>query len=209
MNVQVLREPVYALQFRNFFPKKINELILLEAKHLKTNQGRTGKGIDKKVRTNRVIYYDDLYRGRREQSILLNALYNKFNDQRFRDLLLSSPYPLSEFNNTNFHEAQVSNYDKGQRYDWHIDGAYNKRIISLVYWFFKEPKKFKGGQLGLSNSPVYNGKMIEKNGDVLEIEPENNMAIVFSGTSAHCVMSTSCKDKEYSRYSANIWIGIQ
>lgn len=211
MQVQVLRSPVYAIIFRNFFPKKINELILIEAQNLKTNHSVTGADgrLDKKMRTNRVIYYDTLYEGKRKQSILLTELDKKFNNEKFQQLLLSSPHPLCEFAKTNYHETQVSNYNRGQKYDWHTDAGYgNGRMISLVYWFFKEPKKFSGGQLGISNSPIWDGNIVKEGGEhIKEIEPENNMAIVFSSAVPHSVIPAYCKDSEYSRYSANIWIG--
>jgi len=79
-------------------------------------------------------------------------------------LLSSSQIPLNEFNQTNVHETQVSRYgDSSQKYDWHCDSDNKKRIITIVYYFHKEPKKYKGGEIELSRSPSAFGKIVDDN----------------------------------------------
>jgi len=167
-----------------------------------------------------VIFYDNLYVNtdneydRRRLSVLLNSLKEKFVDHRFRDVLLSMPKPFADFNQTNIHETQVSVYDDCCRYRWHVDRFNNMlRHITMVYYFFKEPKGFKGGEVCFTNSPILEGKTVEKvsrwRRNLIKIKPKNNMAVLFDSTVPHCVFPTQCEDPEYARYSANCWIGYQ
>jgi Rps23 Pro-64 3,4-dihydroxylase Tpa1-like proline 4-hydroxylase len=214
METILFRNPVPHLVIYDFFTKSQNELILLEAlKHEKKfNTSTISKGIDKEYRNNKVAYYDELYDKKRDDSALLSCLDLKFkDDDEFKDILASSPFTLCDFSVCNFHETQVSRYGNDEKYKWHVDRIDNmRRHITLVYYFFKEPKRFKGGKLGLTNSPAYDAKLIDDEPRIKTIEPINNMAVVFSSTALHNVTPTlSFKDFESGRFSANIWIGYK
>lgn len=215
MNIKIVRKPVFHIIFRGFFNKESNKEIILEAKRnrKKFQDSIIGKKekIKKQFRNNLVCYYDEIYNVR-EQSVLIRETEKKFQEDKFREVLSSSPYPICDFGLTNVHETQVSRYGNNQKYKWHIDRFDNRlRIISLVYYFFKEPKKWKGGELGLTDSPIYTGIEVEKNRDI-KIKPENNMAVMFGGNVPHCVYPI-VEQKRINfgdgRFSANIWVGIK
>ena len=196
------------------FPKNINKKILEEAISLK-GFFEKGKTIDKEaeyIRTNQTAFYDEIYRDKRNESVLLTTIHNIFQGKLYnpvRDALHSSPFPLWILNTTTTHETQVSRYgDKGQKYGWHTDTITNSRLISFVYHFFNEPKKFKGGDLRFSSSPIVKNKLIHD--DYKSIKVENNTGYFFGGNISHCVEKTiSPKNFEDGRFSVNCWIGMK
>ena len=105
--------------------------------------------------------------------------------------------------------CQFTEYKKGQFYDWHCDSDDRKRIITAVYYFHKEPKKYKGGEIELSKSPSAFGKIVDDNKDnVITIPPENNMMVIFAGNVSHRVKATESPKKfDLGRFSVNCWIG--
>lgn len=210
---QVFRNPVFHLVIKDFFPKAINKSILKEAINNKDNftPGTIGKGFDLVYRSNVVAYYDQIYQYDRSKSFLLSALDGKFqSDSEFRQILATCPMPISDFMMTTTHESQVSRYGNEQHYDWHQDRfADIRRHITLVYYFFEEPKQWTGGDLLFTDSPGFETSLVEKNPNIKRITPENNMAIVFSSAALHRVESTkSPKEFGKGRFSANIWIGF-
>lgn len=213
MKFTIIRDPVFVMIIDNFFDDDTKEAIRLEAKNQKYQEATIRRGVDKDMRSNTVSYYDAIYDGKREQSVLLSATAEKFKSQEFQEVMTSCPYPISEFNLTNFHETQVSVYKENQHYKWHIDRFDNyDRMITLVYYFFKEPQMFSGGEICLTNSPICDGEPIEKlypGKNLINIKPKSNRAIVFSSTIPHCVMPTTALNIEDSRMSANMWIGCK
>ncbi len=214
MDVAYFKEPVPHIIFTNLFSKVVNKGIINEVISYKDRFQSSGTGNSTKpnpsVRTNTVFYMDNVDRNK---SLFLTSIDRLFRDNNnFREILTSSPAPINEFLNTNSHETQISRYgDEGQRYDWHLDGA-NKsfRKLSFVYYFWKEPKKFKGGTLELTSSPVFDGQTVEELDykNHITMVPINNMAVVFGGKTAHRVSPTTSPTKfEDGRFSANIWIG--
>lgn len=214
MNIQVIRDPVKLLIFNDIFSKELNNKILKEAISLrkKFETSTIGRGIDKSFRSNLVCYYDVVFNGRREQSVLLNEIDTLFSkNQEFRDIIPSFGYPFTEFLSTNTHETQVSNYGRSnEKYRYHIDRMQGiGRMITFVYYFFIEPKKFTGGQIEFTNSPISNGNPIESKPYTISIMPKNNMAVVFDSTVAHMVHPTKSSNFNNGRFSVNTWIGFK
>lgn len=213
MDIEVIRNPVYCLKINNIFDEKVNEKILAEAIGLGKQAVKAttlGKVQREDFRSNDVLYYDEIYKNFRAGSDLLINLERLFGKEEFKQILSSSPYPLADFGMTNRHETQVSRYGSdNQHYGFHVDQLGNKnRFITLVYYFYKKPKKWTGGEIQLTNSPIINGEPLEKDPEILTIIPENNTAIIFAGNVAHRVLDTkSPKDWDSGRFSANIWIG--
>jgi len=204
---------------KNLFGKVINRNILDEAVSLKQKFHESSLAkisrLDTFFRNNKVIFYDEIYlpRPTRKKSALLTSINKLFKSDKFGEVLNSSEYPIVDFNQTNTHETQVSRYgNEGQKYKWHVDRIDHsrKRHLSMVYYFFKEPKKFKGGSLELTDSPIYNGKPINKKLLIKTIEPENDMAVIFGAYTPHQVLpTTSPKKFSDGRFSSNIWIGFR
>jgi SM-20-related protein len=78
------------------------------------------------------------------------------------------------------------------------------RLISVVYYFYREPKSFKGGELRLYPLPSPASPEELR----LEILPEQDTAVAFSSWMAHEVMPVSCPSCAFadSRFSVNCWV---
>ena len=211
MEFEFIYDPVELIIIRDIFTKKENSEILAEAiKNKKTfKTGKIGGAGEKKsFRSNTSSYYDELYAMDRTKSKLLEIISKVFSNRKFEEILSSFTYPVNLFNDTNFHEIQVSRYgDKGQLYKYHTDSD-GTRIISLVYYFNKEPKKYKGGEIQFTRSPIYDGMTFNKNETPITITPENNMAVIFGSRVSHRVLATtSPKTFDSGRFSVNCWLG--
>lgn len=215
MKINVIADPVFALEIEDFFDKNTNKQILNEAMRLKSSfqDAVIGKGLDKNFRSNIVAYYDEIFATDRTKSVLLSQLDNRFrSDKLLREVLASCPYSICDFLMTNYHETQISRYgNNGEKYDWHIDRFDNlARHITLVYWFCENEDRITGGDLGLTNSPIYDGKPIDEQAEIKKIKFKNNKAIIFSSAVPHCVFPTkSPKQFRQGRFSVNCWIGFR
>ena len=215
MQIQIIREPTPAIIFDNFFGTELNKKIFDEAIALESYfEDATTIGKIHEMRVNQVCYYDNVYDSpvERVKSPLLKALNKKFQSEEFRDILSSFAFPITEFPITNNHETQVSRYGNDKEfYKWHIDRLENNsRLVSLVYWFCRYPRKFKGGNIAITNSPITRGKLVEKSPKVLDINYKNDRAVVIGSTTPHTVYpTTSPKEFAAGRFSVNCWIGFR
>jgi len=213
MKFDYIEDP-FVLIIKDIFPKETNQKILEEAITLKKKfkLAETSGDESSWLRTNTMASYDVIYKDKRQDSVLLNSIDDIFrgkNYQYIRDVIISSPTPICLLTSTNKHETQVSRYGgKGQRYGWHTDNlGGSSRLISLVYHFFQEPAKFKGGEIRFSSSPNYDDKLIHDNYKSIKIE--NNTAYFFSSNISHSVTpTTSSSIFNHGRFSVNCWIGM-
>jgi Rps23 Pro-64 3,4-dihydroxylase Tpa1-like proline 4-hydroxylase len=100
----------------------------------------------------------------------------------------------------------------------HFDGAFfarhidlvtgpdhpkQKRLLSAVYYFCREPKSFSGGQLRL-----YAFGSTSSNARFVDIEPFCNSLLVFPSWAPHEVRAVLCPSKRFidSRFSINCWV---
>ena len=122
----------------------------------------------KTLKKNTGIFLDNLYKTRNISNIL-NVNKNLF-----------APHILEEFSSlcflyenikhTNEDTTLISYYDNGGYYKPHQDNA----LYTAVTWFFKEPKKFNGGDFYFTD---YN----------LKIEVKNNKTVLFPSIIYHSV----------------------
>ncbi|MFM7795534.1 MAG: 2OG-Fe(II) oxygenase [Candidatus Nitrosotenuis sp.] len=214
MNIKILRDP-FCIVIKNCYGKKSESFlkeIIKNKKNFKDSKIGYGEGvINKNIRSNMTAFYDEIYKDNRGLSPLLNSTQLFFQSSFLQELLSSAPIPLSFFSKTNTHETQVSRYgDSNQKYDWHIDVQNsNSRIITFSYYLCKTPKKFKGGQIVLSNG-LLSEKKIHGETNRHELDVENDMLVVFDSRTVHCVMpTTSSKTFEDGRFSVQQWLGIK
>jgi SM-20-related protein len=82
-------------------------------------------------------------------------------------------------------------------------GSPADRLMSGVYYFFNEPKGFKGGELRLH--PFSTNSSIDKNAVV--ITPAQNSFVVFPAFVTHEVLPVSCPSLRFSdsRFAVNCW----
>lgn len=212
MRYEFTYEPVPLIIIRDVFTKKENKEILDETIKNKKNFSHavTGEGKHSDFRSNSVAYYDNIYLIDRNKSKLLSKLDNLFQDDEFKEVLSSAQFPINQFPLSNYHETQVSRYgDNGQKYNYHIDAfSDTKRELTMVYYFHEGPKKYKGGEILFTKSPIHKGKPMDINEEPVIIKPENNMAVIFGAKIPHMVNPTkSPKAFNKGRFSVNCWIG--
>ena len=77
------------------------------------------------------------------------------------------------------------------------------RLLSGVYYFYREPKGFSGGQLrlhrfGSDNEP----------GDYVDIEPAQNSLVIFPSWTTHEVLKVHCPSRAFEdyRFAINCWL---
>ncbi|HEX8573033.1 MAG TPA: 2OG-Fe(II) oxygenase [Allosphingosinicella sp.] len=77
------------------------------------------------------------------------------------------------------------------------------RLISAVYYFHSEPKRFSGGTLRLYRLGDHEAK-----GDYIEFEPEQNSLVVFPSWARHEVRPIACPGCEFGdyRFAVNAWL---
>jgi SM-20-related protein len=215
MEFEFIYDPVPLIIIRNIFTSKENEEIFSEAvdneNTFEIPEIMIGKEMKKdgKFRSNISSYYDIIYKNNRSSSKLLTRLEKLFYDAQFREVLNSSTYQINAFYHSNYHESQVSRYgDEKQEYKYHMDYDGIHRDLTLVYYFNKEPKEYKGGEIQFTRSPIFAGMAVDKNEIPITITPENNMAVIFGSRVAHRVLpTTSPKTFDSGRFSVNCWIG--
>jgi SM-20-related protein len=113
------------------------------------------------------------------------------------------PFPISRI------EAQITASNDGDFYKIHNDNilAYHTREISYVYYYYREPKAFTGGELCIYDSYLENGCAVEKNASKV-ILPLKNRIVFFPSLLAHEILPIYCPSKEFvdSRFTLNGWL---
>lgn len=103
-------------------------------------------------------------------------------------------------------ELELVAHNDGAYYKRHIDTATSNqretlRVLSGVYYFFRQPKAFTGGAL----------RIHEIGGDRFEdIEPVNNALLVFPSWAPHEVLPVSVPSRAFkdSRFAINCWVHV-
>lgn len=109
-------------------------------------------------------------------------------------------------------EIEMVAHGDGAFYKWHIDTFTgtgrsklgSDRLISLVYYFYREPKSFTGGALRLYPLPKVDGSR----GEHIDIVPEQDMAVAFPSWLPHEVLKVTCPSGEFAdnRFAINCWV---
>ena len=107
-------------------------------------------------------YIDDYYTDKgRKQSAILNCTY-KFIDKSITSEISKLNDLSNLYKGCNTIYSHVSYYDNNDIYKKHYDTFH----FTVLIWFFKEPKKFKGGDLFLGDNNI-------------KIECKQNRAVIF------------------------------
>jgi Rps23 Pro-64 3,4-dihydroxylase Tpa1-like proline 4-hydroxylase len=105
-------------------------------------------------------------------------------------------------------ELELVAHGDGDRFERHIDtvtGAAatgRARVLSCVYYFFREPKTFTGGALRLYGFGESDA------GGFVDIEPAQNSFVVFPSFVQHEVRPVASPTRDFaaSRFAVNAWI---
>lgn len=110
-------------------------------------------------------------------------------------------------------ESQLTAHNDGNYYKVHNDnGSSNTatRELTYVYYFYREPQPFSGGELVIYDSKVENTYYVNAN-SFKTIEPRNNSVVFFLSRYMHEVLPVSCPSRSFqdSRFTINGWIHRQ
>jgi len=102
-------------------------------------------------------------------------------------------------------EMEFVAHGDGAHFKTHVDIATGKsqpgkkRLITMVYYLFRQPKAFSGGELRLYS---LQGK------EYRDIVPEHDLLVAFPAFAPHSVEPVSCPSGDFadSRFAVNIWI---
>lgn len=149
----------------------------------------------------------------RQSSILYATLFPEFYNFLRDRLVATLPNILKPLNRSPFSvsqvEMQLTAHNDGCFYKIHNDSGSAKtatRTITYVYYFYREPKQFSGGELRLYETELKAG-VATTNGQYQTIEPKNNSIVFFDSRCKHEVMPVKCPSQQFEdgRFTLNGW----
>lgn len=107
-------------------------------------------------------------------------------------------------------ECQLTMHNDGNYYRIHNDNGSPdcaNRVLTYVYYFYREPKGFRGGELRLYNMKTENGYLVAAD-SYQDIQPLNNSIVFFMSGIMHEVLPVSCPSRLFadSRFTINGWL---
>lgn len=113
-------------------------------------------------------------------------------------------FPLGEI------EAQLTMHNDNNFYKLHNDSGSPDtatRFFTYVYYFYREPKAFLGGELQIYDSKIENNFYVAAE-TFRTVEPRNNSIVFFLSRYMHEVLRVSCPSKDFadSRFTINGWV---
>lgn len=105
-------------------------------------------------------------------------------------------------------ELELAAHNDGAHFAQHVDMLLrgelkrNERMLSAVYYFHRQPKRFTGGALRLHRIGAQPGD------EGIDMSPDDNSLIVFPSWGPHEVMPIACPSRQFadSRFAVNCWI---
>jgi len=114
------------------------------------------------------------------------------------------PFPVSDI------ECQITAHNDKHHFQRHRDSGSHgthRRLVTFVYYFYNEPRRFEGGSLRLFKGKLENDVYAcgEFDGD---FEPMNNSMIFFPSACFHEVLPIKCSSGKFrdSRFTVNGWV---
>ena len=114
------------------------------------------------------------------------------------------PFSISQI------ETQLTAHNDGNYYKVHNDNGSPETVtreLTYVYYFYREPKPFSGGELVIYDSKIENAYFVKAD-SFKTIEPRNNSIVFFLSRSMHEVLPVRCPSRSFhhSRFTLNGWI---
>jgi SM-20-related protein len=114
------------------------------------------------------------------------------------------PFPLRHV------ESQLTASNDGHFYRMHNDSGsalVNSRVLTCVYYFFREPRPFSGGALRLYDELEQGGQR-KATSKFRSFEPVSNRLLVFRSSVFHELMPIRCPSRQFtdSRFAATNWL---
>lgn len=107
-------------------------------------------------------------------------------------------------------EVQLTAHNDGHFYKIHSDNGSPTtagRVLTYVYYFCHEPRRFRGGELRIYESVARNGQW-RPGRTCYEIAPHNNRIVFFPARYLHEVLPVVCPSRRFEdgRFTINGWI---
>ncbi len=114
----------------------------------------------------------------------------------------------AEFTASNV-EAQITASNDGDFFHWHSDNSQEvnaPREITFVYFFHREPKNFRGGELRIYDSRRENNGYTPM-ANYRTVVPQQNQIVLFASSLAHEITPVECPSRAFadSRFTVNGW----
>ena len=166
------------------------ELEFLNYSHKLLPPSSTGAANDNDttlLKNNSGLFLDTIWNNQRQLSNILSVNRKLFENDM--EILRQSPSWFYRTLVCTEDNSLLSYYEDGDYYQEHRDNA----AVTVLSWFFKEPKCFSGGDLRLNLL-----------GEIHEITVKNNRTLIFPGAIPHSVtpvsMSEENKNQGLGRY---------
>jgi len=107
-------------------------------------------------------------------------------------------------------EAQITASAHGDFFRKHIDNSYGvhrRRVLSYVYYFYRTPRRFAGGELLLYPTWNEDGRVVFAT-KPRTIIPKRNRIVFFPSFALHEIRTVRCLSREVadSRFTVNGWV---
>ena len=176
----------------------LNFAITTEASFVSTRVGTDEGKVDERIRQSRKLIVSEDYVALIKRAVG-NALPRILNELGIRT------FPVASY------EIELISHGDGGFYHRHIDtftggdrSRSGDRVVSCVYYFHSQPKRFSGGELRLYPLPTRVAPVPEP----IDVAPEHDTLVAFSSWMPHEVMPTVCPTKQFKdyRFSVNCWV---
>jgi Rps23 Pro-64 3,4-dihydroxylase Tpa1-like proline 4-hydroxylase len=158
------------------------------------NEYTETKGVELK-KCNKALFLDECY-SKREVSDILTLTEKFLADKKVRKAADKKSWFYGILPNTNYDTTLLSYYENKDYYESHFDVA----IITLLFWFNKQPKGFDGGDLVLPEIDT-------------KIPFQHNTVVMLPSFVQHQVESISMKKKngvkDNGRYCVSKFLTIR
>lgn len=107
-------------------------------------------------------------------------------------------------------EAQITASNDGDYFHFHSDNASERaasRYLTFVYFFHREPRQFKGGDLRIHDAHLEEGAYVG-DGSHQTIVPQQNQIVFFPCELMHEITAVECSSEGFadSRFTVNGWL---
>ncbi|ABD00658.1 2OG-Fe(II) oxygenase [Synechococcus sp. JA-3-3Ab] len=192
------KQPAVYARVDNFLPRDKNQQLL---EYAIANEGRfvpsRNSADDSEYRRSWVLYDFPEFSG-----VILH--YVQMLIPQVLKSLKMEPFPIA------YIECQMTAHNHGNYYKVHNDNGSpdaKERELTYVYYFYREPKQFSGGELLIYDSEVRNN-MYVKADTYKTYVPANNTIIFFPSYLMHEVLPVTCPSRQFadSRFTVNGWV---
>lgn len=150
----------------------------------------------------------------RQSSVLWGKCLPELHSMMRKRILSHLPSVLEQLKLSSFLvskvEMQMTAHHDGCFYKVHTDASSEStqaRQLTYVYYFYREPKAFTGGELKLYETEL-RGQSSNSCATHKTIEPRNNSIVFFNSRCRHEVLPVSCPSQDFAdgRFTLNGWV---